>query len=990
MADYTDIVSFTPKGIDLTTAPRNAQAGSCEILHNVRLFSDHAENLPQHHTQELITIDFEVRKMLYCTKRDCYIAQGLNQIYVIKDNAIVAKQIDLPNINDCDLMDDFLCVATENKIMYFKFVLENGTITLVLISDLNITLTAKAADNNSVPITDDFEKYLSEQQAENYFFGGFVLQAFLRTVDGNFISLSEAVFVSCGKVESSTASLAGYAITTQMAEYHLSVSKGAESLINTLVNEGIVKDIVLTSTKIVRPIIIGSTIANDIVVYNFSENTDFNRDLFEFGNNPQYIVNEIKISNLINSDSNLSVNDTVLGKWYDIMDTSEDIKLNYTIGNDATCAFTKVIGNRLFCMQYYPIASGIQINFEPNPEDVKKPLTETYDQMITRQKNSALEDDHEDLLRWLYESKNYELYTSAGGPDAGKTKLFLGYSIANVNSNYSKLILPEFSIKSSNGKSPAGKTPVRVTIFFASGGRITYQKKVDYYSITSTNIGPTENDKSKTKVLNFWNNYIYTEPGIDSSFDTFVIPARKLLNGLINASSLYNLIDSSYEPLYISIKDLIFVNTSSKIQKVIISDDLSGYPYFVWKNPANFSAQTVALNSGGVRNLNTDFNNQLICCRFSHKISSNVNTVRPIEDTTKQSRYYNRLQVSSVGNPFTFPLNNSYNFGVSSNKVFDVHPITELIPDTRFGDNPFHVFCDDGLWMTTKGAGEVLIESYFNFSDLFVPNRKSIVQTDIGLIFATKNDVYLLNGREMKKLSLNLTVKQMSKIAPKFYDENQAEITGANMRTLADLLWNNQTNSLNEYFGIFDTVNNELNYIDRGNEVSFCFNTETCHWTTKQFNDNFIGSGKVGWIDRLWTNNNGLISLGNLKVNDDEKSASHVIVRSRPIFTNATRIERILNIIAGQTTDFAENASNEYIIANGAKIRVYTSTNGVKFYLSSDNRFIEHIEGINGRINASAMYYIIEVEGTFNWLVFTGIFLQEKTKITQTQEVNIR
>jgi hypothetical protein len=479
------------------------------------------------------------------------------------------------------------------------------------------------------------------------------------------------------------------------------------------------------------------------------------------------------------------------------------------------------------------------------------------------------------------------------------------------------------------------------------------------------------------------------------TFEEFYPYAKKELDRLreqasINGGAAVNArpAETSSDHKYFAISDIVSVNAISEIEKLAIYRN-DGKPLYVWEKPTRFSTNTQVFSEMKLANMNFTDGSLLVPYSCTRE-AKGVKSVVPKEESENMTPYYNRLQASEEWSPLVFKLDKSYRFGVSSNKVFDIHPVTDLIPDTRFGDNPFYVFCDDGIWLTTKSGADILIDSYFNFSDLFAPNRKSIVQTDIGLVFATKNDVYVMNGRQMQKISNNLTVKQLSKMSPKFFDESGAEIADPNKRFLANMLWDAENKRLNDYFSIFDDVNNEMNFIDCDNEVSFCFNTETGQWTSKKFTTQFASAGKVLWSNLFWSVLNGAITLNDLSTDNQEASQADITIRSRPIFTNATRIERILNIIAGRTNNFVENADNDYILQNGAKIRIYTSVDGLNFNLSADNRFIDHTEGVNGRLNASAMYYIIEVVGTFNWLVFTGIFLQEKTKITQTQEVNIR
>ena len=179
----------------------------------------------------------------------------------------------------------------------------------------------------------------------------------------------------------------------------------------------------------------------------------------------------------------------------------------------------------------------------------------------------------------------------------------------------------------------------------------------------------------------------------------------------------------------------------------------------------------------------------------------------------------------------------------------------------------------------------------------------------------------------------------------------------------------------------------------------YCFNTQTGQWTTRtinskindtdQFGDNlnYTYSGSVVFDNSLFIcyNRDDFVQINKERIQQqsfDISDVRHVLMRSRPIFTSASRVERILTAIHSQTS----NDDRDKV-----KVKIFSSADGVNYSLA-ERLTLEsgHIESIAGRLGASAMYYIIQIEGNVNSLVVTGVFLQEKTKLPLTQEVNMQ
>lgn len=111
-----------------------------------------------------------------------------------------------------------------------------------------------------------------------------------------------------------------------------------------------------------------------------------------------------------------------------------------------------------------------------------------------------------------------------------------------------------------------------------------------------------------------------------------------------------------------------------------------------------------------------------------------------------------KLYISSIDNPFTFPVSGIHTF---DNKVIGVAVSSAPLSQGQFGQFPLYVFTEDGIWAMETGADGSFVTSK-PLSREVCSNPDSITSIDNAVVFVTKKGVMLLQGSEVVELSPNM------------------------------------------------------------------------------------------------------------------------------------------------------------------------------------------------------------------------------------------
>ena len=128
-----------------------------------------------------------------------------------------------------------------------------------------------------------------------------------------------------------------------------------------------------------------------------------------------------------------------------------------------------------------------------------------------------------------------------------------------------------------------------------------------------------------------------------------------------------------------------------------------------------------------------------LCNEYSSK-EYNINAKDDIE---------NKLFISKIDDPFTFPLEHRYTF---QSKVLGVAVASTALSQGQFGQYPLYVFTEDGIWAMETAADGSFVTSKPLSREVCV-NSDSITPIDNAVVFVTDKAVMLIQGSEVVNIS---------------------------------------------------------------------------------------------------------------------------------------------------------------------------------------------------------------------------------------------
>ena len=109
----------------------------------------------------------------------------------------------------------------------------------------------------------------------------------------------------------------------------------------------------------------------------------------------------------------------------------------------------------------------------------------------------------------------------------------------------------------------------------------------------------------------------------------------------------------------------------------------------------------------------------------------------------------NKIYMSDIDSPFTFPVGRRYTF---SAEVVGVAIATTALSQGQFGQFPLYVFTEDGIWAMETAADGSFVTSKPLLRDVCV-NPDSITSIDNAVVFVTAKSVLLLLGSQVMDIS---------------------------------------------------------------------------------------------------------------------------------------------------------------------------------------------------------------------------------------------
>jgi hypothetical protein len=113
----------------------------------------------------------------------------------------------------------------------------------------------------------------------------------------------------------------------------------------------------------------------------------------------------------------------------------------------------------------------------------------------------------------------------------------------------------------------------------------------------------------------------------------------------------------------------------------------------------------------------------------------------------------NRLQLTEVGMPFSYPAKLSYALdgdviGVAQNSI----PLST----GQFGEHPLLIATSSGWRAAQIGTGDVYVEAILPLNGIVAKSKELIVNANANVAFATDNALFVMRGSELTKISAPL------------------------------------------------------------------------------------------------------------------------------------------------------------------------------------------------------------------------------------------
>lgn len=115
------------------------------------------------------------------------------------------------------------------------------------------------------------------------------------------------------------------------------------------------------------------------------------------------------------------------------------------------------------------------------------------------------------------------------------------------------------------------------------------------------------------------------------------------------------------------------------------------------------------------------------------------------------TREPNKIKVSALNNPLSFPVANTYT--VSNGDIVGMASATSALSTGQFGQFPVYVFATDGVYALEVGNGDVVYARSTPVTRDVCANSKTITATDDAIVFATEESLVLLQGSTSTNLS---------------------------------------------------------------------------------------------------------------------------------------------------------------------------------------------------------------------------------------------
>lgn len=111
----------------------------------------------------------------------------------------------------------------------------------------------------------------------------------------------------------------------------------------------------------------------------------------------------------------------------------------------------------------------------------------------------------------------------------------------------------------------------------------------------------------------------------------------------------------------------------------------------------------------------------------------------------------NRVQVSALSNPFTYPAANSYQVGTGS--VLAMSAPTPELSTGQFGQYPVNIFTSKGVYALQQGTGSVIFSAVTPVNGDVIKAGSDVISIGAGVIYVTDEGLFHLAGQKSEEIS---------------------------------------------------------------------------------------------------------------------------------------------------------------------------------------------------------------------------------------------
>lgn len=294
----------------------------------------------------------------------------------------------------------------------------------------------------------------------------------------------------------------------------------------------------------------------------------------------------------------------------------------------------------------------------------------------------------------------------------------------------------------------------------------------------------------------------------------------------------------------------------------------------------------------------------------------------------------NKLKVSSLNNPLSFPASQTYQ--PSSEEIIGMCANTNALSQGQFGQHPLYVFSQDGIYAMSVGTGNIVYSNQTPVSRDTCINKKSIKGIDQAVVFASKRGLMMISGTSITLLSGDMdgylpSCVISSPIIPKIAD------IASMGNALSSVAFNDY---LDDAEISYNYQENELYISNKGFQYAYAFNIMSSSWSKLHPNvDTFVNKYPECWA---------IIGNGIYDMQNSHRSITKMLLLSKPIKMGSNSHKRILQtalrgIVKRALSDLY--LRGEPVMFRGEDLNLFSD---VGFYILGSND-AEHFALISGK-----------------------------------------